>query len=78
METELTMRQEWFQHVRKTRKKLSKGKTNGKKNECTHREAMQQASKSWPQIKQKLIRKKKRLAKKQSVTRSVTNEQTTN
>jgi hypothetical protein len=58
-----TMRNYWFEHVRKTRKKLSKGKDKP----ATHREAMTQASATWPEnrekLKKKLEREQKRLDK---------------
>ena len=57
------MRHYWFEHVRKTRKKLSKGKDIP----ATHREAMTQASATWPEnrvkLKKKLEREQKRLDK---------------
>ena len=48
----------WFDHVAKTRKKLST-----KKKPCTHREAMAKASISWPKVKARLVRKRKRETK---------------
>ena len=54
-------RKEWFNWVAKERKRMqrkSKGKT------VSHREAMAQASVSWPKAKAKLTRKAARLAKK--------------
>ena len=60
------MRVNWFEHVRKTRKKLSKGLKQGKL--VPHREAMKAASQTWPTIKVKLTKKiarqKKKLIKK--------------
>jgi hypothetical protein len=53
------MRHQWFEHVAKTRKKLSKGL----KKPVAHREAMRAASESWPARKAKLIKKQKRAAK---------------
>ena len=55
------MRSAWFDHVRKTREKESRGK----KVKVTHREAMKIASASWPAIKAKLQRKAERERKKQ-------------
>ena len=55
----VTMRHQWFEHVRKTRKKLSKGLEK----QVAHREAMRKASASWGKQKEKLIRKAKREAK---------------
>ena len=52
--TPVSMRVHWFDHVRKIRKKL----TRETKLAVTHREAMQKASVSWPEIKEKLLRKK--------------------
>ena len=57
------MRVNWFDHVRKTRKKLSKGLKQGKL--VPHREAMKVASQSWPVIKLKLQKKIGREKKKQ-------------
>lgn len=54
-----TMRHEWFEHVRKTRKKMSKGKDK----QVAHREAMRHASASWGVQKAKLIKKAKRQEK---------------
>ena len=55
------MRTAWFDHVRKTREKESRGK----KDKVTHREAMKLASTTWPGIKAKLQRKAERERKKQ-------------
>ena len=54
------MRKAWFEYVRKTRVKLSKGQ----KVKATHREAMQHASTGWPVEKAKLARKLAREEKK--------------
>ena len=54
-----SMRVSWFEHVRKTRKKLSKGK-----NVCSHREAMAQASQTWAVEKAKLVKRQQREARK--------------
>ena len=54
------MRKEWFDFVRKTRKKLqrkSKGTT------VSHQKAMAEASKLWPKEKEKVQRKIKRQQK---------------
>ena len=56
------MRVNWFAHVRKTRKKMSKGLKKGEL--VSHREAMKTASQSWPNIKGKLVRKIHRQRKK--------------
>ena len=55
-----TMRQQWFDHVRKIRVKMSKGK----KDKVTHREAMKLASESWADVKSKILRANKRKANK--------------
>ena len=59
----VTMRNHWFDHVRKTRKKLSKGQSDL----VCHRDAMKKASESWPEqkakIKRKIIRDIKRAEK---------------
>ena len=52
------MRQEWFEHVRKTRKKMST-----KKNPCTHRDAMRKASETWSKVKSKLIKRRAKEAR---------------
>ena len=55
-----SMRKEWFEHVRKTRVKMSKGK----KDKVTHRDAMQAASVTWSAVKEKVERRIKREARK--------------
>ena len=60
LEQPKTMRNHWFDHVRKTRKKLSKGKEGT----VSHRIAMQQASSTWPTAKKKIENKIKRTQKK--------------
>ena len=60
--TPVSMRVHWFDHVRKIRKKL----TRETKQAVTHREAMQKASVSWPEIKEKLLRKKAREQKREA------------
>lgn len=52
-EKKVTMRNHWFSHVAKTRKKL----TRLRKAPVSHREAMREASTSWGKIKDK-VRKK--------------------
>ena len=54
------MRKAWFEYVRKTRVKMSKGQ----KVKATHREAMKHASTGWPVEKAKLARKLAREEKK--------------
>ena len=58
----VSMRVHWFDHVRKTRKRL----TRETKQAVTHREAMQKASVSWPEIKEKLLKKKAREQKREA------------
>ena len=59
MEKELSMRQHWFEHVRKTRKKMSRGKDT-----ASHRDAMKAASDTWAEVKGKIERAKKSKARK--------------
>ena len=47
------MRKHWFEHVRKTRKKMARGK----KEPVSHREAMKEASQSWGTEKAKLVKR---------------------
>ena len=54
------MRKAWFEYVRKTRVKMSRGQ----KVKATHREAMKAASVSWATEKAKLVRKHAREAKR--------------
>ncbi len=56
-----SLRKDWFEHVRKTRKKMSRGQ----KDLVDHRAAMKQASQSWPKEKEKILKRRKRDAKKQ-------------
>ena len=56
----VTMRNHWFAHVAKVRKKLSKER----KIKVSHREAMREASVSWGVEKEKCKRKLARRAKK--------------
>ena len=53
------MRKEWFEHVRKTRIKMQRGK----KETVLHRDAMKVASESWPKVKAKIERANKRKSK---------------
>mgnify|MGYP003715100901 CR=1 FL=1 len=48
-----TMRKNWFDHVRKTRKKMAKQK----REPVSHREAMKEASQSWGTEKAKLVKR---------------------
>ena len=61
-ENPVSMRVHWFDHVRKIRKRL----TRETKQAVTHREAMQKASVSWPEIKEKLLKKKAREQKREA------------
>ena len=56
-----TLRTDWFAHVHKTRKKMARGS----KEPISHRAAMKAASITWPKEKEKLLRKRRREAKKQ-------------
>ena len=67
-----TMRNHWFNHVAKTRKKLQRGN----KDKVTHREAMRQASTSWAPIKEKLKRKHERAKKKALKAKSIVAKKT--
>ena len=58
----VSMRVHWFDHVRKIRKR----RTRETKQAVTHREAMQKASVSWPEIKEKLLKKKAREQKREA------------
>ena len=58
-----SMRKEWFDYVRKVRKKMSRGKGTPP---CTHRQAMSAASESWPTEKVKIMKRIKRDEKKVS------------
>ena len=53
---ERNMRQLWFDHVAKTRTKLSRGK----KEKATHRAAMVAASSTWPKEKAKITKRRER------------------
>ena len=54
------MRSAWFEHVRKTREKESRGK----KNKISHRDAMKCASVTWAAVKAKLERSAVRAKRK--------------
>lgn len=60
MDEPKSMRQHWFEHVRKTRVRMSKKK----KEPVSHRDAMKAASVSWAKEKAKIERAQKRAAKK--------------
>ena len=51
-----SLRKEWFEWVKKTRKKMSKGQ----KELVQHRDAMKSASVSWPKEKERILKKRKR------------------
>jgi len=61
-----SLRKQWFEHVKKTRKKLSR-----KNAPCSHVDAMKKASETWPAVKQKILRKRKREAKKQAPAKKI-------
>ena len=64
----MNFRKEWFNQVAAVRKKLArKNKAKG----CTHKNAMAQASISWPKEKAKLQRKAVREAKKTAKAKTV-------
>ena len=64
----MNFRKEWFNHVAAVRKKLArKNKAKG----CTHKNAMAQASISWPKEKAKLQRKAVREAKQTAKAKTV-------
>ena len=56
---ETSMRKLWFEHVSKTRKRLQR-----KDKAATHRQAMKEASISWPKEKVKIQNRIKREARK--------------
>ena len=55
-----TMRTHWFEHVRKTRKKLSAAR----KQPVSHQDAMREASTTWAEKKVKIQRRLRREEKK--------------
>ena len=65
-----SLRSEWFEYVKKIRKK------NPKKDQpCSHTEAMKIASQSWAAVKLKLEKKRKREQKKQEKQKLVQKKQ---
>lgn len=54
------MRKEWFEHVKRTRVKMSKKA----KDPVSHRDAMKAASETWGEAKAKIQRANKRKARK--------------
>ena len=60
VEKKVTMRNHWFDHVAKTRKKL----TRARKAPVTHREAMREASVTWGAIKDRVRKRMNRAAAK--------------
>ena len=66
------MRKEWFDFVRKTRKKLQRSSKN---KDVTHQKAMSEASKLWPKEKEKIQRRLKREKhKREAVTQGMSLE----
>ena len=61
-----SLRKQWFEHVKKTRKKMSR-----KNAPCSHVDAMKKASETWPAVKQKILRKRKREEKKQAPAKKI-------
>ena len=59
-EKKVTMRNHWFEHVAKTRKRLSRAR----KEPVSHRDAMREASVTWTNLKAKVRRKMDRQLKK--------------
>ena len=57
-----SMRNLWFEHVAKTRKKIGT-----KKKPCSHREAMRKASETWSKTKSKILRARAKVAKNKAV-----------
>ena len=62
----MNFRKEWFNHVAAVRKNKAKG--------CTHKNAMAQASITWPKEKAKLQRKAVREAKAKAKTVSASSQ----
>ena len=62
---ETSMRKLWFDHVSKTRRRLQR-----KQKDATHRQAMKEASISWPKEKIKIQNRIKREARKLAKERS--------
>ena len=56
-----SLRQEWFLYVAKTRKRMSRKS----KEPVSHRDAMKEASTTWPNEKKKLLRRIKREKKRE-------------
>ena len=69
------MRKLWFEHVGKTRRKLQR-----KDKKATHRQAMKEASISWPKekvrIQNRIKREVRKLAKERSAGKAVAEEKT--
>ena len=67
------MRKLWFEHVGKTRRKLQR-----KDKKATHRQAMKEASISWPKekvrIQNRIKREARKLAKERSAGKAVAEE----
>ena len=62
VEKKVTMRNHWFEHVAKTRKKLSRAQ----KKPVSHRDAMREASATWGSIKDRVRKKMLRSRKNNS------------
>ena len=62
-----TLRSDWFAWVQKTRKKMSRGQ----KELIPHRTAMKAASVTWAKEKEKILKKRRREAKKQEKVQPV-------
>lgn len=61
MDSQPSMKSMWFDHVSKTRKKMSKGKQT-----CTHQNAMKAASTTWPAIRNRIEKKRLKEAKRKT------------
>ena len=69
------MRKLWFEHVSKTRRKLQR-----KDKTATHRQAMKEASITWPKekvkIQNRIRREARKLAKERSAGKAASEEKT--
>ena len=72
---ETSMRKLWFEHVSKTRRKLQR-----KDKTATHRQAMKEASITWPKekvkIQNRIRREARKLAKERSAGKAASEEKT--
>ena len=65
------MKKSWIEHVLETRRKGNRGKKT-----MTHKEAMRAASLTWPKVKKRILRqRKKQLAAKPPEQKIETDEQ---